>query len=158
MTEFVDRLVARADEEGLLDVAYTTLDTPLGTALVAATPRGLVRVALPNEDAERVLAGLAAHVSPRLLEYPARLDEARRELDDAAIGHHRDPIGHVVHHGEIVRDEQEGQPALGLEILEQVEDLGLDRDVERRDRLVADDQVGIEREGAGDADALALAA
>jgi methylated-DNA-[protein]-cysteine S-methyltransferase len=76
------RLADRAAEEGLLDVAYTTLDTPLGTALVAATPRGLVRVALPNEDAERVLAGLAAHVSPRLLEYPARLDQARRELDE----------------------------------------------------------------------------
>jgi methylated-DNA-[protein]-cysteine S-methyltransferase len=81
MTEFVDRLVARADEEGLLDVAYATLDTPLGTALVAATPRGVVRVALPNEDAESVVAELAEHVSPRVLEYPARLDQARRELD-----------------------------------------------------------------------------
>jgi methylated-DNA-[protein]-cysteine S-methyltransferase len=82
MNEFVDRLAARAEEEGLLDVAYATLDTPLGTALVAATPGGLVRVALPNEDLDRVLAELSEDLSPRMLEYPARLDEARRELGE----------------------------------------------------------------------------
>jgi methylated-DNA-[protein]-cysteine S-methyltransferase len=81
MSEFVDRLAARAGEEGLLDVAYATLDTPLGTAMVAATPRGLVRLALPGEDLERVVAELTEDVSPRVLEYPARLDQARRELD-----------------------------------------------------------------------------
>jgi methylated-DNA-[protein]-cysteine S-methyltransferase len=89
MSEFVDRLVARADAEGMLDVAYATLDTPLGTAMVAATPRGLVRLALPNEDFDRVLTSLAADVSPRVLEYPARLDEARRELDQY-FEHRRD--------------------------------------------------------------------
>jgi methylated-DNA-[protein]-cysteine S-methyltransferase len=82
MSEFVDGLVARADKEGLLDVAYATLDTPLGTATVAATPRGLVRLALPNEEVENVIARLARDVSPRVLEFPTRLDEARRELDE----------------------------------------------------------------------------
>ena len=82
MSEFVDRLVARASEEGLLDVAYATLDTPLGEAAVAATPRGLVRVALPTEGLDRMLVRLAADVSPRILEYPGRLDEARRELEE----------------------------------------------------------------------------
>ena len=82
MSEFVDRLMARADEDGLLDVAYATLDTPLGTAMVAATPRGLVRLALPTRTSTRCSTGLAADVSPRLLEYPARLDQARRELDE----------------------------------------------------------------------------
>jgi methylated-DNA-[protein]-cysteine S-methyltransferase len=82
MNEFVDRLAARADEEDLVDIAYTTVDTPLGTGLVAATPKGLVRVALPNERVEDVLARLAEKVSPRVLEFPARLDEARRELDE----------------------------------------------------------------------------
>src|SRR3954466_5255067 len=81
MSEFVDRLVARASEEGLLDVAYATLDTPLGQAAVAATPRGLVRVALPNESLDDMLSGIASKLSPRVLEYPARLDEARRELE-----------------------------------------------------------------------------
>ena len=49
-------------------------------------------------------------------------------------------------------------PKSRLEVLEQVDDLRLDRHVERRDRLVADDEVGLERERAGDADALPLAA
>lgn len=82
MSEFVDRLAARASQEGLVDVAYATVDTPLGTGLVAATPKGLVRVALPNEPIENVLAQLAEGVSPRVLEFPTRLDEARRELDE----------------------------------------------------------------------------
>jgi methylated-DNA-[protein]-cysteine S-methyltransferase len=82
MSDFVDRLAAKASEEGLLDVAYATVDTPLGTGLVAATPKGLVRLALPNEEIENVLARLARDVSPRVLEFPGRLDEARRELDE----------------------------------------------------------------------------
>jgi methylated-DNA-[protein]-cysteine S-methyltransferase len=82
MSEFVARLAARANQEGLVDVAYATVDTPLGTGLVAATPKGLVRVALPNEPIENVLAQLAEGVSPRVLEFPTRLDEARRELDE----------------------------------------------------------------------------
>ena len=45
-----------------------------------------------------------------------------------------------------------------LQVAQQVEDLRLDRDVERRDRLVGDEQLGVERERARDADALALAA
>jgi methylated-DNA-[protein]-cysteine S-methyltransferase len=81
MSEFVDRLAARANEDGLVDVAYATVETPLGTGLVAATPKGLVRVALPNQPIDEVLARLAKDVSPRVLEFPARLDEARRELD-----------------------------------------------------------------------------
>jgi methylated-DNA-[protein]-cysteine S-methyltransferase len=82
MSEFVDRLAARANQEGLVDIAYATVDTPLGTGLVAATPKGLVRVALPNEGIEAVLTGLAEDVSPRVLEFPARLDETRRELEE----------------------------------------------------------------------------
>jgi hypothetical protein len=64
----------------------------------------------------------------------------------------------MAHHGEVVGDEQIGQPQALAQRLEQVDDLRLDRDVERRDRLVADDEVGLDRERAGDADALALAA
>jgi methylated-DNA-[protein]-cysteine S-methyltransferase len=82
VSEFVERLVSRADEEGLLDVAYSRVDTPLGPALVAATPRGLVRLALPSEDLDRVVDDLAEDLSPRVLEYPARLDPVRRELDE----------------------------------------------------------------------------
>jgi methylated-DNA-[protein]-cysteine S-methyltransferase len=75
------RFAERASEEGLLDVAYTTTDSPFGPLLLARTPRGLVRVGLPNQDADELLEELSARVSPRLLEAPDGLEQARRELD-----------------------------------------------------------------------------
>ena len=71
----------RAAEEGLLDVAYTSTDSPFGPLLLAKTRRGLVRVGLPNQDADELLVDLADRVSPRVLEAPRALDEVRRELD-----------------------------------------------------------------------------
>ncbi len=84
------RLTAEAEAEGLLDVAYATVPSPVGALTVAATPRGLVKVGLPNEDADSVLERLASEVSPRVLEAPARLDDARRELDEYFAGRRRD--------------------------------------------------------------------
>ena len=55
-----------------------------------------------------------------------------------------------------VRDEEVGQPELLLQVLEQVDDLRLDRHVQRADRLVANDELRLHRQGAGDADALPL--
>ncbi|HWW67516.1 MAG TPA: methylated-DNA--[protein]-cysteine S-methyltransferase [Solirubrobacterales bacterium] len=81
MKATLQRFADRASEEGLLDVAYATADSPFGPLLLAVTPRGLVRVGLPNQDADELLVDLAERVSPRVLEAPARLDEARRELD-----------------------------------------------------------------------------
>ena len=75
-------LTVKAAAEGLLDVTYTTTDTPVGSILVAATPRGLVRIAYPRERPDDVLAELAREVSPRVLESPADLDEVRRELEE----------------------------------------------------------------------------
>ncbi len=77
----IDGFKARAAKEGLLDVAYTSADSPFGPLLLATTRRGLVRVGLPNQDADELLADLAERVSPRVLEAPAQLEEARRELD-----------------------------------------------------------------------------
>jgi methylated-DNA-[protein]-cysteine S-methyltransferase len=74
--------LARAGDEDLVDVAYATTDSPVGPLLVAATPAGLVRLAFEREDDDEVLEELAARVSPRVLEVPARLDEVRRELDE----------------------------------------------------------------------------
>ena len=71
----------RAEREGLLDVAYTEVETPVGRLLLAATPRGLVRVTFPVESTDTVLEQLAATISPRVLESPARLDDTRRELE-----------------------------------------------------------------------------
>jgi methylated-DNA-[protein]-cysteine S-methyltransferase len=81
MRATIDRLTERAATEGLLDVAYTTADSPFGQLLLARTPRGLVRLGLPNQDADELLVDLAQRVSPRVLEAPAQLDEVRRELD-----------------------------------------------------------------------------
>ena len=80
----LDRLLAeRAAAEELLDVAYATIDSPLGPLVVAAAPRGLVRVAYTGSAADAgVLEDLARKVSPRVLEAPARLDDVRRELDE----------------------------------------------------------------------------
>ena len=76
------RLGLAAEAEGLLDVAYTTIDSPLGTLLLAATPKGLVRVAYDVEDHDRVLDTLSRRLSPRVLRAPRRLDLAARELDE----------------------------------------------------------------------------
>ncbi|HEY7255256.1 MAG TPA: methylated-DNA--[protein]-cysteine S-methyltransferase [Solirubrobacterales bacterium] len=81
MRDELKRLTERAADEGLLDVAYTTTDSPFGELLLAATPRGLVRIGLPEQEADDLLEDLAARISPRVLEAPAPLDEARRELD-----------------------------------------------------------------------------
>src|SRR6185436_18127115 len=81
MKTSLQRLAERADAEGLLDVAYANVDSPFGPLLVAATPQGLVRGNLPAYDPEQTLEELATRISPRVLEAPARLDEARRELD-----------------------------------------------------------------------------
>jgi methylated-DNA-[protein]-cysteine S-methyltransferase len=77
----IEKVKNRAAEEGLLDVAYTSVDSPFGPLLLATTKRGLVRVGLPNQDQDELLTELAARVSPRVLEAPAELDEVRRELD-----------------------------------------------------------------------------
>jgi methylated-DNA-[protein]-cysteine S-methyltransferase len=74
--------LARADAEGLVDVAYAHTDSPIGPLLVAATPAGLVRLAFQREDHDDVLEELAERISPRVLEAPARVDEIRRELDE----------------------------------------------------------------------------
>ena len=75
------RLELAAQRDGLLDIAYRTLETPVGVLLLAATEKGLLRVAYEREDHEAVLAGLAEKVSPRILRAPERLDQAAFELD-----------------------------------------------------------------------------
>src|SRR5439155_23277839 len=82
----------------------------------------------------------------------------RRHLDDATEIHHRNALADVFDHREIMGDKEISQPEFLLQILQQIDDLGLDRHVQRRHRLIADDQLGLDGERARDADALALAA
>ena len=84
----VARATARAEAEGLLDVAYAQADSPLGPLVLAATPQGLVRLAYEdfNGGLDAVLEHLTLRVSPRILEAPARLDGVMRELDEFFAG------------------------------------------------------------------------
>src|SRR5215208_5185253 len=82
----------------------------------------------------------------------------RRDLDQLAQVHHADAVGDVGDDGEVVGDEEISEAELALEVAQQVEHLGLDGDVQRGDGLVADDELGVNADGAGDANALTLAA
>src|SRR3981081_33281 len=81
-----------------------------------------------------------------------------RGLDDAAEVHHGDAVGDVFYHRKVVADEDVGEPKPGLQIAQQVQDLRTNRDVQRRYRLVANDELRFDRERPRDGDALALAA
>lgn len=82
MAELHRRLAAAAERDGILDIAYRTVDSPVGPLLLAATDQGLIRVAYACEDHDAVLQELADRVSPRILLAPARLDAVARELDE----------------------------------------------------------------------------
>jgi methylated-DNA-[protein]-cysteine S-methyltransferase len=76
------RLEQSAEQAGILDIAYTTLDSPVGTLLLAATERGLVRVAYASEGHDQVLDRLGRGISHRILNAPRRLDAAAFEIDE----------------------------------------------------------------------------
>ena len=81
-----DRLAVESHRDGILDVAYRIVDSPVGPLLLAATEQGLVRVAYAREDHDAVLQALANKVSPRILHAPARLDLSARELEEYFAG------------------------------------------------------------------------
>ncbi|HET6759793.1 MAG TPA: methylated-DNA--[protein]-cysteine S-methyltransferase [Propionibacteriaceae bacterium] len=102
MTRLHDQLVAAADADQLLDVAYRTIDSPIGTLLLAATDQGLVRVAYQVEHHDQVLQTLAQRVSPRILYAPRRLDQVARQLAEYFEGERREfvlPLDFRLAHG-----------------------------------------------------------
>jgi len=84
-----ERLEQEADRDGVLDLAYTTVSTPVGELLLVASPAGLLRVAFDREDHDAVLAGLAAGVSPRVLRSDGRLSDAARQVEEYFAGRRR---------------------------------------------------------------------
>ena len=82
LTRLHERLERDAASTDMLDVAYRTIDTPVGTLLLAATTAGLVRVAYDVEGHDAVLTSLADRISPRVLRAPARLDSVARQIDE----------------------------------------------------------------------------
>ena len=83
-------LARRAAEDGLLDVAYGSYDSPLGPLTVFVTPRGLVRLSYPGEPIDEQLDELAARISPRVMAAPERTDDVRHQLDSYFGGTRRD--------------------------------------------------------------------
>jgi methylated-DNA-[protein]-cysteine S-methyltransferase len=84
-----ERLIRAAAADGLLDVAYRTVDTPIGALFLAATERGLVKVAFGRDTEATVLEVLARRISPRILRAPSRLDPFARQLDEYFAGARR---------------------------------------------------------------------
>jgi methylated-DNA-[protein]-cysteine S-methyltransferase len=85
------RFAERALEEGLVDIAYDTLDSPLGPILAAVTPAGLVRLSYHRHRPEdEVLEQLASRLSPRLLHVPRKIEPVRRQLGEYFEGRRRE--------------------------------------------------------------------
>ena len=110
---------------------------------LAAQVRGLDR----NGREKR----LRVRVHGRLVELLSSPD-----LHDPPEVHHRDAVGNVSDDREVVRNEDVGEPEIVLKLCDEIHDLCLNRDVERRDRLVEHDHLRVERECPRDTDSLSL--
>lgn len=84
------RLVADARRDGVLDIAYRIVDSPVGPLLLASTDLGLIRIAYAREGHDAVLQELTDKISPRILHAPELLDTAARELDEYFAGDRRE--------------------------------------------------------------------
>ena len=82
----------------------------------------------------------------------------RTRLDDLTLGHDEDAISKLADDAEIMGDEQHRHAMLGLQATKKIEDLGLNRDVERGRRLVGNQELGTVGKRHGDHHALPLAA
>lgn len=84
------RLARSAAADDLHDLVHRTVDTPVGTLLLAATPAGLVRVAFEREGHDDVLADLATRISPRVIPAGSLLDDVARQVEDWFTGRRHD--------------------------------------------------------------------
>ena len=79
-------------------------------------------------------------------------------LDNAPEIHHSDPVGHVPHQRQVMRDQDQRDPARRLQIRQQIDDRRLHRDIERRHRLIGNHQIRIAGNGTRQRDPLFLSA
>jgi hypothetical protein len=82
----------------------------------------------------------------------------RPVLDGASRVHHQDVVSKLSDHSQVVRDDHHCRIELGLQVADQVEDLGLHRHVQSGRRLVGDEQLGVTRQRHRDHRALPHAA
>ncbi len=86
----VEALTREAAARGLVDVVYGVIESPLGPLVAAKSRRGLIRLAYATDGTDGALEEMARRVSPRILESPSRVDDARRQLDEYFNGRRRD--------------------------------------------------------------------
>lgn len=89
ITMLHERHKAGATAERPPDIAYRTIDSPVGKMLIASTVDGILRVAFDSENHERVLEDLAKRVSSRILRAPKQLDDAASQLEEYFSGRRR---------------------------------------------------------------------
>lgn len=90
LTTMRNRLAQSAQAQGVVDLVYRVVDSPVGRLLLVSSDVGLVRVAFDVESFDAVLAKLAVSMSPRILEAPDRLDVAARQLSEYFAGERRE--------------------------------------------------------------------
>ena len=162
--EVTGHLVARGELAHLGDLFGAPGLGPRAAGAETAARRRVDRAGGLADQGHRVRRGLGVGLD-RGGEERRRVVVGRRlveqvgggDLAEAAQVHDGHPVAHVLDHRQVVGDEEDGQVVLLLQVLEQVEDLGLHGHVERRDDLVAHQELGLEHQRTGDADALALA-
>jgi methylated-DNA-[protein]-cysteine S-methyltransferase len=77
-----ERFRGAAFDDGLVDVAVGTLDSPVGELFVAVTPRGVASISFDGMDRDRLMARFARELSPRFVAAARATDDVRRELDE----------------------------------------------------------------------------
>lgn len=85
-TRLAQKVSDRAHDLGLIEVAYTTTDSPFGDLLVAGSNRGLVAIGLPGSDTDELLKRVSAELSPRILRMPRKLEQPLSQLDEYFSG------------------------------------------------------------------------
>jgi methylated-DNA-[protein]-cysteine S-methyltransferase len=86
MTDARERLLTRAQREGLEAVGYRIVDSPLGPLWIAVGPRGIVAISYGGEPEPRDLARIVSAYGPGILPDPRRVDPVARELDQYFAG------------------------------------------------------------------------
>ena len=80
------------------------------------------------------------------------------DLDQVAQVHNADAVRNMADNSQVMRHKNVGKAQFFLQVSKQVDDLRLDGNVQGRNRLVADDQLRVARQRAGNTQALTLAA
>ena len=146
--------------------AAAALDRDAAARMEAAAGRNIGRIGHARRRARHRARRGPAPASARSRAAPACRDgAASRNSASVSLRSTKRPryitatsLADVLHHREVVADEQIGQPEIAPQIRQQVEDLRLHRDIERAGRLVADHDARLEHQRARDRDALALPA